>query len=609
MIADRSQKSATAIITHSTCHPRLYISHIHAGMNEKNIQTRQYSAGHLKTFLDAQAPRSRHAIESTPGLLEQVDECVKKSLHDVNPQVRELGRAAYWSYQAIWPSRANEIMRSLDGMAKKQLEKADPKLSATIKTVPAPAPVPPKPKQRVSAISALLAEKRKVKASETGSVGIGDSPRVWPTPGPDSPGMKIMNGLTSPTPAGPSRPMPTMPTSPQSPTSPRSPPAGMSGIPRYMGSPPAKNAGSRSSSLGHARSVSPPSSHGSPKASLSQAKASAQASFPPISDPMSPGLSDASEPPPMQTPQFPRPPLPDFAKSPVGLFSPDQGQVEPRPTTRSLAEADLKAQAAQAVSSAQRLLDFESGKKHDPPLTTPARPPAPTLNGLASSSSLRTPANMFLNGNGFKTPATPVWADSPRPEALTPMMLSKLQERKHEKSWWLKRRQLMDRATPFQSSSSDSAETIQSDVEALQRGQPSAENLQRIALFAGSHPVQSTESGAPATSTGVWNEDGLFVNVFDGLMRFLGPKRDIDLLEHALVLLWEMVQHQWSLFEDRDDDLVDALFRLRASRNNTVSSLVYSEIQTLTRCRSSSPPTPSYRSWWRSVIPCTSSRS
>ena len=36
-------------------------------------------------------------------------------------------------------------------------------------------------------------------------------------------------------------------------------------------------------------------------------------------------------------------------------------------------------------------------------------------------------------------------------------------------------------------------------------------------------------------------------------------------------MLWEMVRNQWALFEDREDALVDTLFRLRATPNIVVS--------------------------------------
>lgn len=53
-------------------------------------------------------------------------------------------------------------------------------------------------------------------------------------------------------------------------------------------------------------------------------------------------------------------------------------------------------------------------------------------------------------------------------------------------------------------------------------------------------------------------------------MSFLRPDREADLLEHGLVLLWELVQHQWTLFEDKEAMLVDSLFTLRATENTTV---------------------------------------
>ena len=59
---------------------------------------------------------------------------------------------------------------------------------------------------------------------------------------------------------------------------------------------------------------------------------------------------------------------------------------------------------------------------------TPLRP-----TKAANGNLLKTP----VNGNGFSRP----WEESPRSQAMTPMMLDKLRERKHERSWWLKRQQ------------------------------------------------------------------------------------------------------------------------------------------------------------------------
>ena len=68
----------------------------------------------------------------------------------------------------------------------------------------------------------------------------------------------------------------------------------------------------------------------------------------------------------------------------------------------------------------------------------------------------------------------------------------------------------------------------------------------------------------------IWEGGKLFDLVFDGLVELLNPSTELPLLENALVLLWELVQHQWILFEDREMALADGLFRLRAHRNHTV---------------------------------------
>lgn len=102
IIAERSQRSLSAIITHTTCHPRMFVAHISAGINDKNVQTRNYSTSHLKLFIDHHGVRSRPAIDGTPALLDTIEANLRKSLGDTNPAVRELARAAFWSFHGVW---------------------------------------------------------------------------------------------------------------------------------------------------------------------------------------------------------------------------------------------------------------------------------------------------------------------------------------------------------------------------------------------------------------------------------------------------------------------------------------------------------------------------
>lgn len=97
-------------------------------------------------------------------------------------------------------------------------------------------------------------------------------------------------------------------------------------------------------------------------------------------------------------------------------------------------------------------------------------------------------------------------------------------------------------------------------------GTPELRNLQKLTLFSTSHPVSENEDEAKK----VWTEGRLFGRILDGLLSYLRPERDAELLEHGLVLLWELVQHQWSLMEGQEAVLLDCLFTLRSSKNTTV---------------------------------------
>ena len=44
----------------------------------------------------------------------------------------------------------------------------------------------------------------------------------------------------------------------------------------------------------------------------------------------------------------------------------------------------------------------------------------------------------------------------------------------------------------------------------------------------------------------------------------------LDVLEQALIVLWEMIQHQFDLFEDRETPLIEALFRLRSTASPVI---------------------------------------
>ncbi|BEJ18190.1 hypothetical protein CspHIS471_0704670 [Cutaneotrichosporon sp. HIS471] len=200
MIAERSQAGVAAIIKYSTVQPRILLSHINAAISDKSAQTRQYGVAHLRTFIES--PSAKNILHD--GLLDQAEQLVKRCLSDINPAVREQGRITYWSLERIFPQPAAKIMASLDGTARKQLERANPQRHGNGDgATPA---VRPSPKPRASsAMSAMIAAKRVQAATERASAtatptvatfstnlsgqpatphGVRDSPVASPSPKP-----------------------------------------------------------------------------------------------------------------------------------------------------------------------------------------------------------------------------------------------------------------------------------------------------------------------------------------------------------------------------------------------------------------------------------------
>ncbi|OXG25622.1 protein STU1 [Cryptococcus neoformans] len=618
LIADRSQTAVTSIITHTTVHPRIFINHIASGIQEKNVQTRAYSANHLKTFLIVHASHAKHQIDATSGLSDTLDGAFRKALADVNPGVREVARQAFWRYYEVWRSKAEVLMNSLDGQARKQLEKANPRTAPSpMPTYPssstrsAPSSATTKPPSKKMDLKAMLAERRRAvkeagkRAQETNA----GSPRVVSNPVSASPGVQH---------------------------------ASVTGLPRS------------SSAVGLARHIesSSPSPVRSPTPSSSVTRTRPSPSPKPTQFPIqtkievdSPLRSRSTSLTPdlaRSPPKLPSPPLSSglgLGESPLRQVSTYHGRHSVGEGRRAISEF-VEVAGNNAESEADVLTLKEEQKSGDEGNTDQELPPAvqdeveqveqsqqlePELEqpesqqdnafsistfGHAPSTPIRsiaipttTPLPNSRNRNinrekiissrpnseAFQTPLnpktsalrssgdirSPAWKDSPRPEAVTPQMMQKLKERRHERSWWVKRQELLEKASPLKSLAPSPSSAILPDIEALESGAPTLKNLQKIALFCNSHPVRpesiveedEEERGAFEGEKRVW--EGLFGRVMDGLIDFLRPDKDKELLEQGLVVLWEIVQHQWPLV-DGTQRLCHGLFRLRESRDAVV---------------------------------------
>ncbi|CAE6506955.1 unnamed protein product, partial [Rhizoctonia solani] len=158
IIAQQSQASVTAVITHTSAQPRVVLTLLWSYVQEKNVQSRSYSIEHLTTYLKVHAAKSRHSIENAGGV-DIVTKCLQRTLNDPNPGVRPLARTCFWAFEPVWPSNALVIADQLDNAAKKQLDKANPNPGACTPITPVE-----EVKKKPSVAAAIAASRAKAKA-------------------------------------------------------------------------------------------------------------------------------------------------------------------------------------------------------------------------------------------------------------------------------------------------------------------------------------------------------------------------------------------------------------------------------------------------------------
>lgn len=595
IVAEKSQRAVTAILVHTSPTPAKLIGHISAAIQDKSVQTRQYGAGHLKTYLEAQVEGHRGLVEGTSGVLEQIQQLLQRCLADTNPLVREQGRLAFWSFEKVWPTYASTLLAALDGSARKQLEKANPRAGST----PGAARISQPKTPRSSAMSALLAAKR-AQAAQIAAKRAAEG---------EDPSQPIIETL--PLDGTPNRAPKSPPSAPSEGTV--TPKGGLESPTPAFSSP---NVSARVAGTGEAASntvvtssLRPPEANSlmsTPAPGLENARSNGSRPETPANIPEGPNLieqqtgpgstlqssvgSSAVAAPGQQTPRT------NMRKSGIPVRSPPRNGSSPSstrprsvqrssftsshskastlsralsqspslkidsssvaflesetptkglypsgfparlphhdvrrvshravdPSTTSMdhlpnspADEQIRAQAAQAFSAAQQLLDFDDDE--DAMAEVPVTPLRPIVKPT-TPSMYRTPTSAYSG------PLKQPWEDSPR--AMTPTLLKALQSRGFERSWWTERRKLLDQMAMLKREQSSAGDSIEEDVKHLTLGKPSVSNLQSIALFCTAHPTDSLENSTRnhyASSRSLWSHTRLFDRIFEGLVNLLRP--------------------------------------------------------------------------------------
>ncbi|KAL1706731.1 clasp N terminal-domain-containing protein [Schizophyllum commune] len=270
----------------------------------------------------------------------------------------------------------------------------------------------------------------------------------------------------------------------------------------------------------------------------------------------------------------------------------------------AVVEDVLSANAEQAMSAAERLLelnDSEDGMDVFPI-------PSSLLVGKANGNGAATPKPMKvpkqqklspapLSSQPPRAPVTPMnrntmilrqaslFKDSPVNGARSASLMDVLQDRRQETGWWLKRKALMSQGTPLKSSDSEVASELNAYITQLEGDDWDVRTLQKLALICKERPAAPSASPplspridepanpfAPPESDNseLWKQGRAFDRLFEALLKALNPERSEEELEYGLILLWEILENQWSLLEGREGDAFSALFQARYSNKVNV---------------------------------------
>lgn len=498
--AQESQAVVTALITHTSGNPRVFLPLLWQTIQEKTVQARIYASGHVKQYMEMHCTRSPATVENSGGA-EMLEKMMKKSLSDANPSVKATARQTFWVFHDLWPDRGLAILESLDATARKQLEKACPNPGAAASLPLAT----PKPVKKSSVAAAIAASRAKAKAIATSPPSLRHQATSASSHAPvkrsSSPSPNPSTARTTQRPSSPLR-ISSSPPSPRSrivsntmnrsqtggttssrssvqPPSPHSPENSTSRRRTSSSSPLAASQNGQSTvqrAVRTALPASPTGSAGSP---------SARAAAPPVrlstmllddddddslllaqtipipeqdsdSDDQSVNLLSFSSPYPRRQPVVPKSNSQDLSLSPKSFDSKPVFGVSNALSSESMldlstgqpvVEDAMRARAEQAESAAERLLELVDPEEDIGISGIPSSLRNGSANGHATPKGKTKPSSLPLQA----TPSTPMnrtttvmrqaalFKDSPASKNNSPSLMDVLQQdHRQEIGWWLK---------------------------------------------------------------------------------------------------------------------------------------------------------------------------
>ncbi|KAJ3533311.1 hypothetical protein NM688_g7304 [Phlebia brevispora] len=275
-----------------------------------------------------------------------------------------------------------------------------------------------------------------------------------------------------------------------------------------------------------------------------------------------------------------------------------------------MVEDAMRARAEQAESAAERLLELVDPEEENPqsstipaslllhdtgPEVTPKRKSRDVLGSSGLSPKVSPPLTMPktpVNKSAAILRKAALFQDSPAYNGKTSTSLFDIiSGRANESAWWSKRKSLLSERSSIEAGEpSDHKEELNGYISGLERGTADIRVLKKLALLCIESPVNelispispvlsgpfspSAQSGGARSllsfKSDLWDQDKAFERLFSALMQYLDPARDVNELEYALIVLWELIEHQAPLLEGREAEIFEVLLRVRYCAHTSI---------------------------------------
>ncbi|KAI9330418.1 clasp N terminal-domain-containing protein [Obelidium mucronatum] len=132
LIASSASTAMVSLLEHTQFHLKILELFV-AATSDKNAQVRQYAMQYVLYQLNHTVQNGGAAIVTRTGGIDVLDRCLRKSLSDANPAVREASRAVFDILMEQWPKRAEALLADLDPNTRKAVIKSSASAAATSK--------------------------------------------------------------------------------------------------------------------------------------------------------------------------------------------------------------------------------------------------------------------------------------------------------------------------------------------------------------------------------------------------------------------------------------------------------------------------------------------